>query len=350
MTVVFKSDVKADSNATIENFVGYKGPDDYFIYADISNNIYKKGSNFINLVDILSSPGQKKFYAISDKLGNIKDSQAGVVRRSFVPAHGVFAVMAETPNRGFVLNKNIVIPANNSVFYAAYATKGNLLINVNDVNLIGGQGTLVDPYIFKLKDLTIIPYSLDRIDAYAVCTQCVGNRVPLNPVLNSDNVSDSSIYANLDGVDKNQFSVVIRVISPQLGGVIGETSGYVPVLKFIQDNSKSLSIVKVRNVSLNIQARSDGSVKGEAQEAAPVTSAVDTYAISFNNGQISLYMNGAKINTFAQIQLPSFILNTIEILSNDVQWGVTKTSDALVNLIIYNRTLSTLELSNCLFS
>ena len=349
MTVVFKSDIKADTSANISNFIGYTGPSDHYIYADISNNVYKKGGASVGLTNILTSSAQKLFPTIIDKLGNVADSSAGIPRRSFVPAHGVFAVMAETPNAGYVSSSNLIITTNTSTVYAAYATKGRLLIDINSVNLISGTGTSIDPYIFKYKALTTIPFSLDRIDSLAVCTVCVGNRVPLNIVKDRDNVSDSDILVNLDGVNKNQFTVVFRTISPKLGNVLGPASGYVSLVKLIEDVNKSVSYVKVRNTSLNIQTRNNGTVKGEAQEAAPVTQVVDTYAICFNNGTITHYMNGAKINAPSYIQLPSFTLNELKILSADSQWGVSKYSDALVNLIVYNRALSASELATCLF-
>lgn len=349
MTVVFKSDIKAETSASISNFVGYTGPSDHYIYADISNNVYQKGGSTAWLLNIFTSPTQKLFPTITDKLGNVADSSAGIPRRSFVPAHGVFAVMAETANAGYVLNSDLVITTNTSTVYAAYATKGRLLIDINNVNLISGTGTSIDPYIFKYKALTTIPFSLDRIDSLAVCTVCVGNRVPLNIVKNRDNVGDSDILLNLDGVNKNQFTVVFRTISPKLGSILGLASGYVPLVKLIEDVNKSVSYVKVRNTSLNIQTRNNGTVKGEAQEAAPVTQVVDTYAICFNNGTITHYMNGAKINAPSRIQLPSFTLNELRILSNDSQWYVPKNSDALVNLIVYNRSLSASELAMCLF-
>ena len=349
MTVVFKSDIKAETSANIPNFVGYTGPSDYHIYADISNQIYQIGASDVHLNDILTSPNQQKFYNISDKLGNFEDSPAGFARRSFVPGHGVFAVMAETSNAGYVSGGNLSIPVNSTATYAAYATKGKLLINADDVILVGGTGTSIDPYLFKYKSLANIPYSMDRNDALAVCTQVVGNRVPLNIVKNGDNVSDADLSVNLDGINKNQFTVVIRTISPNLVEVLGPATGYVPIVKFFESLAKSVSFVKNRNNSLNFQTRINGSVQGETQEAAPVTQTVDTYAISFNNGLLTIYMNGAKINVPAFSQLPSFILNELKILSNDTQWGVYKNSDALVNLIIYNRALSPFELAKCLF-
>lgn len=349
MTVVFKSDIKADSSANVSNFVGYTGPFDYYIYADISNQKYKIGASDVHLNDILTSPGQQKFYSISDKLGNFEDSLAGVPRRSFVPGHGVFAVMAETLNAGYVSGANLSIPVNSTATYAAYATKGKLLINTNDVILVGGSGTSVDPYLFKYKSLANIPYLMDRNDAIAICTQVVGNRVPLNIVKNKDNVSDADLSVKLDGINKNQFTVVIRTISPNLVEVLGNSTGYVPVIKFLEAPTKSISFVKNRNNSLNIQTRNNGNVQGEAQEAAPVTQVIDTYAISFNNGLVATYMNGAKINVPAVNQLPSFILNELKILSNDTLWSVQKNSDALVNLIIYNRALPAAELATCIF-
>lgn len=349
MTVVFKSDIKADSSANVSNFAGFSGPTDYYIYADISNQIYKKGGSEVILTDILASPGQQKFYSISDKLGNIEDCQAGLPRRSFVPEHGVFAIMGETPNAGYVSSPNLSISGSTTATYAAYATKGNIVIDTTKVNLVAGTGTAIDPYIFKYKASTLIPFTLDRNDAIAVCTQIVGNRVPLNIVKNRDNVLDSDINVKIEGVNKAQFSVVLRLISPKLGTILGNAEGYVPIIKFFEDATKSVSFVKNRNTSLNIQTRNVGVVKGEANEAAPVTQIVDTYAISFDNGVISLYMNGAKINVPTSIQLPSFILNDLKLLSGDSNWSVQKNSDALVNLIIYNRALSAIELATCLF-
>ena len=349
MTVVFKSDIKADSSANVSNFAGYSGPADYFIYADISNQIYKKNAITVNLTDILTSTAQKKFYSISDKLGNVEDSAVGLPRRSFVPAHGVFAIMAETSNAGFVLNSDIVITTNLTAVYAAYATKGKLTFDTVLVSLISGTGTVLDPYIFKHKTTTTIPFVLDRSDAIAVCTQCVGNRVPLNVVKGRDNVLDSDINLKIEEVNKAQFTIVLRVISPKLGSAIGIAGGYVPIVRFSEDTGKSVSYVKVRNASLNIQTRSAGTVKGNATEAAPVTQIVDTYAISFDNGTINHYMNAAKINSPTQIQLPSFVLNEVKLLSTDANWLVNKNSDALVNLIVYNRALSAVELATCLF-
>ena len=349
MTVVFKSDIKAETSANISNFVGYTGPSDHYIYADISNGVYKKGGVSVGLTNILTSSAQKLFPTIIDKLGNVADSSAGIPRRSFVPAHGVFAVMAETPNAGYVSSSNLIITTKTSTVYAAYATKGRLLIDINSVNLISGTGTSIDPYIFKYKALTTIPFSLDRIDSLAVCTVCVGNRVPLNIVKNRDNVADSDILLNLDGINKNQFTVVFRTVSPKLGNVLGPASGYVPLVKLIEDVNKSVSYVKVRNTSINIQTRNNGIVQGEAQEAALVTQVVDTYAMCFDNGTITHYMNGARINAPSRIQLPSFTLNELKLLSTDSQWSVPKYSDALVNLIVYNRALSASELAMCLF-
>lgn len=349
MTVVFKSDIRADSSANVSNFAGYLGPVDHYIYADISNQIYKKNGATVNLTDILASTGQKKFYGIADKLGNVEDSIAGFPRRSFVPAHGVFAIMAETANAGFVFNSDIVISGSASATYAAYATKGKLTFDSEVVNLLSGSGTVLDPYIFKYKNTTTIPFALDRNDANAVCTQCVGNRVPLNIVKGRDNVSDSDINIKITDINKAQFAIVLRVISPKLGSKIGNADGYVPIVKFFEDSGKSISYVKVRNASLNIQTRNANMVKGNATEAAPVTQVVDTYAISFDNGKVNHYMNGARINAPEIIQLPSFVLNEIKILSTDVNWLVSKNSDALVNLIMYNRALSDVELANCLF-
>lgn len=351
MTTVFKSDQAATSK--VDNFVGYKGPTDWHTYADFSNAIYKNsaGAN-IALTDVITSPTQKAFERLSDKLGNVSVSPAAIPRRSFIPAHGVFGIMSETANQGLYAGDLGTITITNAAasVYTLYATKGAAIIDKTLVNILSGSGTLLDPYIFKYKTQTTIAVGKDRADAMIVCTYCVGNRVPLNIVKNHDVVSDADINVNIDGLNRTQFTIVMRTVSPRFGdGILPSASGYVPIVKFYQDGINSVSYVKNRNVSLNIRAVKNG-VNNEATQAAPVTSTIDTYAISFNNGVITHYMNGAKINAPVVIQNVAFNLYAITVLSADTQWSVAKDSDALVNLILYNRALSAAELANCLFT
>lgn len=348
MTTVFKSDQKATSK--VDNFVGYMGASDWQTYADFSNEVYKNaaGTDLI-MTDIITSLSQIAFDKIVDKLGNIDVSPAGIPRRSFIPAHGIFGVMAETPNRGFYANGNIVIAANTTTVYALYATKGSVLIDKSLVTVMSGAGTLFDPYLIKYKSQTTVPVSKDRADAVIACVQCVGNRAPLNIITSQKNLSDSDLIVNIASINKSQFTIVIRTVSPKIGeGVLPAATGFVPIVKLYQDAANTLSYVKNRNVSLNIRAVING-INQDPEEFAPVTSTIDTYAIAVNNGTITHYMNGAKINTHSVLKFNAFTLSEMRVLSVDSQWGVPKNSDALVNLIMYNRALSAAELANCIF-
>ena len=348
MTTVFKSNVKA--TASVANFIGFSGPTDYNIYMDIANDLYKTKAGPTQLKNILKSPSQRKFPTIIDKLCNVVESVGGVPRRSYVPLHGIFAVMSETSNAGYIAGNNITITTNPTTVYALYATKGSINIDNTKVNVLAGSCTVLDPFLLKYKADTTIGFTKTRFDAQAVCIACVGNRVPLSIVKDRDTVADSDLIVDLSSVNKMAFTVVIRTISPKSGrGVLPAAVGYVPIIKMFQDANTNISYVKVRNTSLNIRTKNSG-VAQVAEEAALVTQEVDTYAISVGDGAIKHYMNGAKVNAPAHIQLPSFTLNEMRILSLDGDWGVPKECDALVNLIIYDRVLSDEELSKCIFS
>lgn len=348
MTTVFKSDQKATSK--VDNFVGYMGPADWQTYADFSSEVYKNGAGAnLSMTDIITSPSQIEAAKIVDKLGNVAVSPAGIPRRSFIPAHGIFGVMAETANRGLYVNGSIVITTNTAAVYALYATKGSVLIDKSLVTVMSGTGTLYDPYLIKYKSQTTVPVDKDRADAVIVCVQCVGNRAPLNIITNQNNLSDSDLIVNIASINKSQFTIVIRTVSPKIGeGVLPAATGFVPIIKLYQDAANTLSYVKNRNTSLNIRAVING-INQDPEEAAPVTITVDTYAIAVDNGTITHYMNGAKINTHSVLRFNAFTLSEMRVLSVDSQWDVPKNSDALVNLIMYNRALSAAELASCVF-
>lgn len=346
MTTVFKSDMKA--TASIENFTGYMGPADWFKYADFSNNDYRNSSNSkIALTDVLTSPNQVAHDVIIDKLGNVAKSRSGSPKRCFIPAHGVFGIVHEWDVVGVFSGNSITIAA--GATYALYATKGNIVFDKDLVTVLSGTGKPADPYLIKYKSTATIAVSKDRYDAVIVCTKLTDNRVPLSLATHPGGLYDADINVNISGVNKTQFTVVMRVVSPKIGEkLLPATSGFEPIVKFYQDATNTVSYVKQRNYALKIRALRSG-VASDAEELAPVAQTVDTYAISMDNGVITHYMNGVKINAPALIQGTAFTLNELKVLSTDLQWSVYPNSTALLNFIVYNRALSAPELSKCVF-
>lgn len=346
MTTVFKSDMQA--TASIENFTGYVGAADWFKYADFSNGDYRNSSNSkIALTDVLTSPSQVSHDVLIDKLGNVVRHPPQVPKRCFIPAHGVFGIVHEWNVVGVFSGNSITIAA--GATYALYATKGNIVFDKDLVTVLSGTGKLADPYLIKYKSTATIAVSKDRYDAFIVCTRLVDNRVPLSLATHTGGLFDSDINVNISGVNKTQFTVVMRIISPKIGEkLLPATSGFEPVVKFYQDATNTVSYVKQRNFALKIRALRSG-VVSDAEELAPVAQTVDTYAISMDNGVITHYMNGVKINAPARIQGTAFTLNELKVLSADAQWSVHPNGTALINLIVYNRALTATELSKCVF-
>lgn len=346
MTTVFKSDMKA--TASMDNFTGYMGAADWYKYADFSNDDYRNNSNSkIALSDVLTSPSQQSYETLIDKIGNVSKSAANMPRRSFIPAHGVFGIVHDWNLTSVYSNSAITIAA--GLTYALYATKGTVVFDKSLVTVLSGTGKLSDPYLIKYKATANIVVNKDRYDAIVVCVKLSDNRVPISIVGEGRQVFDGDINVNIAGVNKTQFTIVMRVVSPKIGeGVLPATSGFMPIVKFYQDTTNTVSYVKQRNFALKIRALRSG-VVSDAEELAPVAQTVDTYAISMSSGVITHYMNGVKINVPERIQGAAFTLNELKVLSNDTQWSVYSTGAALLNLIIYNRALSASELSKCVF-
>lgn len=349
MTTVFKSDMKA--TASLENFTGYMGPADWYKYADFSSADYRDSSNSkIALTDVLTSPSQVPHDVIIDKLGNVAKSRSGEPKRCFIPAHGVFGIVHEWDVVGVFSGNSITIAA--GATYALYATKGNIVFDKDLVTVLSGTGKLADPYLIKYKSTATIAVSKDRYDAVIACTKLTDNRVPLSLATSTGGLYDADLNVNIAGVNKTQFTVVMRIISPKIGEkLLPATSGYEPVVKFYQDATNTVSYVKQRNYALKIRARRSGVVPdaSDAEELAPVAQTVDTYAISMDNGVITHYMNGVLINAPVRIQGTAFTLNELKVLSTDTQWRLYSNGTALLNFIIYNRALAAPELSKCVF-
>ena len=351
MTLVLKSSVNAVKG--IPPSSGYKGPSDYVTFADFSKGMYIKNGVAVALSNILTSPSQTSGTVVSDKYHNIGVSPAGVPRIGYIPAYGIYGVQSETSNKGCTVGSDFFFQGNSlNTAYAVYSNKGSLSFDKTKVNFLGGTGNITDPYIFRRKSdsPSSIRFTTSRPDVRVYSIMCVGNRVPLSISKDGDVLSDSDLVLDVNGIDRSNFTMVFRTVSPRLGTVLGNPLGYVPVVKFYGDNNSSFSFIKVRGVSLNVRVVSNGATKVEINEAAPVNADIDTYAISCSNGVMSCYMNGAKIDMKNGItSLAGFLLNGVKILSADSQWSVAKYCDHLVNAIVYNRALSSKELSECVF-
>lgn len=351
MTLVLKSNVNAVKG--IPPSSGYKGPSDYVTFADFSKGAYIKDGVAVALSNILTSPSQRSNAVVSDKYHNVGISPAGVPRIGYIPAYGIYGVQSETSNKGCSVGPDFFFQGDSlDTPYAVYSNKGSLSFDKTKVNFLGGTGNITDPYIFKRKSdsPSSIRFTTSRPDTRVYSIICVGNRVPLSIAKDRDVLSDSDLVLNVNGIDRSNFTMVFRTVSPRLGAVLGNPLGYIPVVKFYGDNNSSFSFIKVRGISLNVRAVSNGATTAEIREAAPVNFDIDTYAISCSNGIISCYMNGAKIDMKNNLtNLPGFLLNEVRILSADNQWSVPKYCDHLVNAIVYNRTLSSKELSECVF-
>ncbi|MFW1700885.1 hypothetical protein ACG9WR_01510 [Acinetobacter pittii] len=358
MALSFTSNKKATN--VISDASGYKGPLDYYVNADIANNVYlvqldgnKTYGNMEELFQVARSSSRGR---VLDEELNISEVIANFPRRSYLPAYDSFGILIEESRYNFfdqstlVTKKTSALPSNTNTF-ACYALGGAAKASASEVNIIGGIGTYDDPQFFTLKSggtvtptITVsgnpkavqVEQLIAKLSASAVPSASAATKAAESMSIPAENIFTST-----------QGCIVLNILENKPNTENGK-SGYVPYFQVGFDENNYLAMNRrVERNTLTLRLFKEGSEVLASQVALSTLN--NKVALSWNNGVISYAVNGISYNVNTTMNA-AFKANTVRLLSAISGWVSADGNAALSNMITYDRALSLAELEKATLS
>jgi hypothetical protein len=353
MALSFTSNKKATN--VISDASGYKGPLDYFLSADIANDVYFIQSNGnkgyapmdeVFQVERTSSKGR----VFNEKL-EISEVSANTPRRTYLPAYDTFGILIEEARYNFfdqstlATKKTNALPSTTNTF-ACYALGGSAKASASEVNVIGGTGTYNDPQFFTLKSGgTLTPTitvsgSPTAVQVEQLLAKLSASAVPSVSAATKAAESMSIPAANI--FTSTQGCIVLNILENK-PNVNNGKSYYIPYVQIGFDENNYLAMNRrVERNTLTLRLFKDGSEVLGSQIA--LTTSKNQVAVSWSNGVISYAVNGTSYSVSITMNT-NFKANAVRLLSAVSGWVTADGNAALSNMIIYNRALTLEELA-----
>ena len=352
MATSFKSNRAA--TVFIKDVAGYKGPADFIFNADFSNEIYLKKSGAASLSEILTSTRNSASSILLNAELEHRSVQANQLRRSYIPDYGTYGILADLSNEDRLENPDwaqVYLPdaIGNSV-WSIYALQGSATLSSTDVVILSGLGTLESPQYFKYKN-TQYP-KISRLDgAKAVCCVAVTPfyQTPFIPYFNSITSVDERLNIAANFIKGASGTAIIRYLEPKRQIPLGQ--GIViekPLLKLEANNLTYFALAKQQHTE-KLVARYF--INGSEAGFLPISNliakntGINTVAVTWQKGVFNVAVNGSVIQLAGLSMGSTFSVTAATVLSIIDGWISRSSNNALLNLITYDRALSTSELT-----
>ncbi|WP_436896789.1 hypothetical protein [Acinetobacter baumannii] len=352
MALSFTSNKKATN--VISDASGYKGPLDYFLSADIANDVYFIQSNgnkeYAPMDEVFQVARSSSRGHVLDENLNISEVNANFPRRSYLPAYDTFGILIEEARYNFfdqstlATKKTNALPSTTNTF-ACYALGGSAKASASEVDIIGGTGTYNDPQFFTLKSGgTLTPTitvsgSPKAIQVEQLVAKLSASAVPGVSV--TAKAAESMSIPATEIFTSTQGCIILNILENK-PNINNGKSGYIPYVQigFDENNYLAMNRRVERNI-LTLRLFKDGSEVLASQVALSTLN--NKVALSWNNGVISYAVNGVAYEISTQMN-SNFKANLVRLLSAVSGWVTADGNAALSNMIIYNRALSLTEL------
>ncbi|MDC4953563.1 hypothetical protein OW684_01880 [Acinetobacter baumannii] len=352
MALSFTSNKKATN--VISDASGYKGPLDYFLNADIANDVYLIQDNgnktYGNMEEIFQVARSSSRGHVLDENLNISEVNANFPRRSYLPAYDSFGILIEEARYNFfdqatlATKKTTTLPSTTNTF-ACYALGGSAKASASEVDIIGGTGTYNDPQFFTLKSGgTLTPTITVSGSPKAIQVEQLVAKPSASavPSVSAATKAAESMSIPATGIFTSTQGCIILNILENKPNIDNGKSGYIPYVQigFDENNYLAMNRRVERNI-LTLRLFREGSEVLASQVALSTLN--NKVALSWNNGVISYAVNGVAYEISTQMNL-NFKANLVRLLSAVSGWVTADGNAALSNMIIYNRALSLTEL------
>lgn len=353
MALSFTSNKKATN--VISDASGYKGPLDYFLSADIANDVYFIQSNgnkeYSPMDEVFKVARSSSQGHVLDENLNISKVNANFPRRSYLPAYDTFGILIEEARYNFfdqstlATKKTNALPSTTNTF-ACYALGGAAKASASEVDIIGGTGTCNDPQFFTLKSggtltpTVTVSGSPKAIQVEQLIAKTSASAVP--SVSAATKASESMSIPTTDIFTSTQGCIILNILENK-PSINNGKSNYTPYFQIKHDENNYLAMNRrvERNI-LTLRLFKDGSEVLVPQIA--LTTPKNQIAISWNNGVISYAVNGKAYSVNTTMDA-NFKANTVRLLSAVSGWVAADGNAALANLVAYSRALTLEELA-----
>lgn len=346
MAIVFKSNVVATDY--MKDKSGYSGAKDHTLHIITSMNKAVKNGVDVPLASVLKSERNAPASVLLNDNLEYGSVEANQIRYSYLPEISTYGVIADDSNYDVMetptSNVAYIGPEFQANTFAIYALKGKATLSSNDVTILGGEGTLASPMFFKRNNVTS-PVISRSGGATQVCVVNLKSfmQVPFAAYLTAQPSGHEKLQ--LTGIQYSKAgSVLLRYAEPSRR-TTNEVADEKPLLQISMSESEYIAVGKsVINEGIIIRLFSDGIEKYSRvyPELKAPNRGVNTVALSWDHKALTFAING-KVT-----QLPPFpkdILPTkISMLSAIGTWIPVSSRNALLNLVLYDRSLDTLEL------
>lgn len=353
MALSFTSNKKATN--VISDASGYKGPLDYFLNADIVNNLYFTQHDGVKVYDPMESIFQvartsPRGHVLDEEL-NIIEVAANTPRRSYLPSYDSFGIVIEEARYNFFDQSTLVTKKTNNLpsttnTFACYALEGSAQASSSEVDIISGTGTYDDPQFFTLKiDGTLTPTITVSGTPKAVQVEQLISKSSASAIPSVSSVMKAveSMSIPADSIFPETQGCLVLNILENKPTVDSGKSNYVSYFQISSDKNNYLAMNRhVERNTLTIRLFKDGSEVLASQVALATSN--NKIAISWNNGVISYAVNGTSYSVNTTMDA-NFKANTVQLLSAISNWVSISGNSALANMIAYNRALTLDELA-----
>ncbi|MDV2440700.1 hypothetical protein QR665_14650 [Acinetobacter gerneri] len=352
MALSFTSNKKATN--VISDASGYKGPLDYFLSADIANDVYFIQSNgnkeYAPMDEVFQVARSSSRGRVFDENLNISEVGANFPRRSYLPAYDTFGILIEEARYNFfdqstlATKKTNALPSTTNTF-ACYALGGSAKASASEVDIIGGTGTYNDPQFFTLKSGgTLTPTitvsgSPKAIQVEQLVAKTSASAVP--SVSAATKAAESMSIPATDIFTSTQGCIILNILENK-PNINNGKSGYIPYVQIRFDENNYLAMNRrVERNTLTLRLFKDGSEVLASQVALSTLN--NKVALSWNNGVVSYAVNGTAYSLSVAMNA-NFKATSVKLLSTITDWVAASGNASLSNMITYNRALSLTEL------
>lgn len=345
MAITFTSD--KISTRYIKDVSGYKGDKDFTANISFADNLaVNKNWDKININDVLSTARQSKASVLlSSDLNNYNIIDNNTLRISYIPDYASKGLIASNFSSS-ILTSTLATSASPNVpgiIYALYTTDaaGYLSIAANsDVEIINGDGTFAKPLMFKVKNATTINIVRNNGAQNAHITMPVENSLPFLPHYQSISITADTLTVNPTLINGVSGAIVLRFGFPlrRIDVLSTETK---PVFLLKQDANNYVAAYFNKDRLLTLRFYENGSQTHFMVAQKPLKDGINTLALSWQNGVISMMLNGLDfIAMGAKVMSASFNVKTIALFSKLEDWVNSHSEAAIFNLVTYDHSLS----------
>ena len=347
MAITFTSD--KISTRYIKDVSGYMGDNDFTANISFADNLaVNKNWDKININDVLSTVRTSKASVLlSSDLNNYNIIDSNTLRLSYIPDYaskGLIisnfssALIASTSATSASLKKDIAGSP-----YALYTTDavGYLSIAANsDVEIINGDGTFAKPLVFSVKNDTTINIVRNNGAQNAHISTPIQNGLPFLPNYQFIGISPDILTVNPELINGASGAIVLRFGLPsrRTNRLSIETK---PVFLLKQDASNYVAAYFGKDGLLQLRFYENGAQTYHMSAQKPLKDGINTLALSWQNGVISMMLNGIDfIAIGAKVMSVSFNVKTVALFSKLEDWVTTSAEAAIFNLVTYDHSLS----------